>query len=150
METVLHHKQGSDYAIFALKGISLPFDRKGKHRTLHSSVFFFINSYMKFGQLLQLLEAKKDKPVPKIVKRLRSQLQAKGMNPGQAAAVANKTLQKSGVLKSGSMELTKKGSDRTAMGAAGRAKDRAAKRSGRSVKSYVYSKKTNRATLKKD
>ena len=102
---------------------------------------------MKFGQLLQLLE---DKDVPPIVKRLRSQLETKGMNAGQAAAVANKTLQKSGVLKKGSMTLTSKGKKRQAMGAEGRAKDRAAKRSGKSTKDYVYSKKTNRATLKKD
>lgn len=102
---------------------------------------------MTFGKLLQLLE---DKEVPAIVKRLRSQLEAKGMNAGQAAAVANKTLQKSGVLKKGSMSLTDKGKKRQKMGAEGRAKDRAAKRSGRSTKDYVYSKKTNRATLKKD
>lgn len=102
---------------------------------------------MKFGHLIQLLEGK---DVPAIVHRLRGQLEAKGMNPGQAAAVANKTLQKSGVLKSGSMKLTTKGKKRQKMGAAGRAKDRAAKRSGKSVKNYVYSKKTNRATLKKD
>lgn len=102
---------------------------------------------MKFKELLQLLEGK---DVPAIVKRLRSQLEAKGMNAGQAAAVANKTLQKSGVLKKGSMTLTDKGEKRQKMGAAGRAKDRAAQRSGRSTKDYVYSKKTNRATLKKD
>lgn len=102
---------------------------------------------MKFKDLLQLLEGKE---VPAIVKRLRSQLQAKGMNPGQAAAVANKTLQNSGVLKSGSMTLTDKGKKRQKMGAAGRAKDRASERSGKSVKDYIYSKKTNRATLKKD
>jgi hypothetical protein len=54
------------------------------------------------------------------------------------------------VLKKGSMTLTDKGKKRQKMGAAGRAKDRAAQRSGRSTKEYVYSKKTNRATLKKD
>jgi len=102
---------------------------------------------MKFKDLIQLLEGE---DVPAIVKRLRSQLKAKGMNAGQAAAVANKTLQKSGVLKKGSMTLTRKGKERQEMGAAGRAKDRAAKRSGRSTDDYVYSKKTNRATLKKD
>jgi len=102
---------------------------------------------MKFGELIQLLEGEE---VPAIVKRLRSQLKAKGMNAGQAAAVANKTLQKSGVLKKGSMTLTSKGKKRQKMGAAGRAKDRAAQRSGRSTREYVYSKKTNRATLKKD
>jgi hypothetical protein len=102
---------------------------------------------MKYSELIQILEQKTSKP--KIVKRLESQLKAKGMNPGQAAATASKTLQKSGVLKKGSLELTKKGEKRTKMGAEGRAKDRAAKRSGKSTKQYVYSKKTNRATLKK-
>ena len=102
---------------------------------------------MKFGELIQLLEGEE---VPAIVKRLRSQLKAKGMNAGQAAAVANNTLQRSGVLKKGSMTLTSKGKKRQKMGAAGRAKDRAAQRSGRSTKDYVYSKNTNRATLKKD
>jgi len=45
-------------------------------------------------------------------------------------------------------KLTSKGKKRQAMGAAGRAKDRAAKASGKSVKAYKYNKKTNRATLK--
>ena len=36
------------------------------------------------------------------------------------------------------------------MGAAGRAKDRAAKRSGRSVGDYKYNPQTNTATLKED
>lgn len=110
---------------------------------------FGIHTYMRFGQLLHLLEEKSKESVPPIVKRLRSQLKAKGMNAGQAAAVANKTLQRSGVLKGGSMTLTSKGKKRQKMGAAGRAKDRAATSSGRSTKDYVYSKKTNRATLKK-
>lgn len=101
---------------------------------------------MKYGELLQLLEAKK---TPKIVKRLVSQLERKGMNTGQANAVARKTLQKSGVLKKGSDTLTTKGEKRTAMGAEGRAKDREARRQGKSAKDFVYSKKTNRATLKK-
>lgn len=100
---------------------------------------------MKFGNLVHILEGS----VPPIVKRLRSQLKAKGMSSGSAAAIANKTLQDSGVLKKGSMELTKKGKERQAMGAEGRAKDRAAQRSGRDTEDYVYSKKTNRATLKK-
>lgn len=100
---------------------------------------------MKFGELIQLLESKS---VPAIVKRLRSQLIAKGMNVGQAAAVANKTLQKSGVLKRGSMSLTDKGKKRQAMGAEGRAKDRAAKYNGGNPSDYVYSKKTNRARKK--
>lgn len=101
---------------------------------------------MDFGTLLQFLN--ESKGIPPIVKRLRSQLKAKGMNPGQAAAVANKTLQKSGVLKPGSMELTKKGAERQRMGAEGRAKSRAAKYGGGKPSDYVYSKKTNRARKK--
>lgn len=105
---------------------------------------------MKYSQLLQILEqTEKRKTKPKIVKRLESQLKAKGMNPGQAAATAAKTLQKSGVLEKGSLKLTKKGQKRTKMGAEGRAKDRAAKKSNRKPSDFVYSKKTNRATLKK-
>lgn len=46
-------------------------------------------------------------------------------------------------------KLTSKGKKRQAMGNAGRAKDRAAKRSGKSASSYNYNPKTNRATLKK-
>lgn len=87
---------------------------------------------------------------PKIFTRLKSQLRTKGMNPGQAAAVATKTLQKSGSLKKGSTQATAKGVKRGEMGAAGRAKDRAVRYGGgkHSAKDYTYSKKTNRATLK--
>ena len=45
-------------------------------------------------------------------------------------------------------ELTSEGKKRQKMGNAGRAKDRAAKKSGKSTKAYKYNKKTNRATLK--
>ena len=68
--------------------------------------------------------------MPKILERLVSQLQAKGMPQSRAYATATSTLQKAGDLKPGSTEPTKKGVQRTAMGAAGRAKDRAAKASG--------------------
>ena len=87
--------------------------------------------------------------MPQIMDRLVSQLKKKGMNRAQAYAVATKTLQKSGSLKKGSNKLTSKGKKRQAMGASGRAKDRAATKSGKSKSSYVYSKKTNRATLKR-
>jgi hypothetical protein len=85
---------------------------------------------------------------PKILTRLKSQLRAKGMNPGQAAAVAQKTLQKSGSLKKGTATATHKGDRRSAMGAAGRAKDRAAHASGHKASAYSYNSKTNRARLK--
>lgn len=44
--------------------------------------------------------------------------------------------------------LTAQGKARQAMGASGRAKDRAAKQSGHSPDDYTYDPKTNRATLK--
>jgi len=83
---------------------------------------------------------------PKILVRLIRQLVTKGMPVGMAHATARKTLQKSGSLKPGSDAATAKGAKRCKMGAAGRAKDRAAKRAGHSPGSYVYNSKTNRAT----
>lgn len=44
--------------------------------------------------------------------------------------------------------LTAEGKKRQAMGNDGRAKDRAAKRSGKKASAYKYNSKTNRATLK--
>lgn len=85
----------------------------------------------------------------KLKKRLVGQLKKKGMSESKAHAVATKTLQKSGSMKKGSSKLTSKGKKRQSMGASGRAKDRASKASGRSSREYSYSKKTNRATLKK-
>ena len=86
--------------------------------------------------------------MPQIMDRLVSQLRRKGLSKSKAYAVATSTLQKSGSLKKGSNKLTSKGKKRQAMGASGRAKDRAASKSGRSKNAYSYSKKTNRATLK--
>ncbi len=90
----------------------------------------------------------------KILTRLEGQLRAKGMAPGKAAAVAISTLQRAGDLKKGSTEATPKGIQRGNMGADGRAKDRAAKASSskgviHKPGDFSYSKKTNRATLKK-
>jgi len=84
--------------------------------------------------------------MPKILDRLVNQLKAK--NVANPYAVATSQLQKSGVLKKGTQKLTPKGAKRQAMGAEGRAKDRAAKYSGKKSSEFVYSKKTNRATLK--
>lgn len=83
-----------------------------------------------------------------ILKRLVTQLERQGMPTGMANAVARKRLQESGILRKGSDELTAYGKKRQAMGAAGRAKSRAAKKSGRPESDYVYSSKTNRARLK--
>jgi hypothetical protein len=45
--------------------------------------------------------------------------------------------------------LTRSGKERDSLGAEGRAKDRASKRSGKTPSAYKYNSKTNRATLKK-
>ena len=87
--------------------------------------------------------------MPKLYDRLVSQLEAQGVKNPHAVATAR--LKKSGLLKPGTRKLTEKGKKRQAMGAAGRAKDRAAKASqtGKKPSQFKYSKKTNRATLKK-
>lgn len=85
--------------------------------------------------------------MPDIYKRLVSQMKAKGANNPHAAATA--ALQKTGNMKKGTRKLTEKGKRRSILGAAGRAKDRAAKESGRSPSAYSYNARTNRATLKK-
>lgn len=86
--------------------------------------------------------------MPKILERLVSQLQAKGKSKQAAYAIATSALQKSGNLKKGTQEATAKGERRGAMSAGERAKDRAAKRLGKSPSKFKYSSKTNRATLK--
>ena len=80
--------------------------------------------------------------------RLVSQLKHKGMPTAKANAIATSTLIRGGMLKKGSLEMTAKGVKRTAMGAAGRAKDRASKDSGHAAGDYKYNAQTNRATLK--
>lgn len=88
--------------------------------------------------------------MPKILERLVSQLEAKGMSKSKAFAVATSSLQKAGDLKPGSQQLTEKGEVRQKMGAAGRAKDRAATKSGKhGTAEYKYNQLTNRARLKK-
>jgi hypothetical protein len=77
-----------------------------------------------------------------------SQLKSKGYNDQSAHAIAVSALQKSGNLKPGTEEATAKGAKRGNMSPAARAKDRAAKRSGKATTAYKYNKKTNRATLK--
>lgn len=83
--------------------------------------------------------------MPKILDRLVSQLKANGMSEKQAYAVAVSQLQKSGNLKKGSLEATKKGKVRGQMTPAQRAKDRAAKKSGGKPSDYKYNKKNNSA-----
>lgn len=87
--------------------------------------------------------------MPDILERLVSQLQAKGMPKAKAFAVATKKLQESGSLKPDSQKLTSQGKKRSEMGAAGRAKDRAAKKAGRKASDYTYNQMANTARLRK-
>lgn len=87
--------------------------------------------------------------MPAILERLVSQLKAKGMPENKAYAVATSTLQKSGSLKKGTSDMTAKGKKRSAMGAAGRAKDRAAKVSGHKASDFKYNQLNNTARLKR-
>jgi len=87
--------------------------------------------------------------MPKILERLKSQLMSKGMPKPQAFAVATSQLQKHGILKKGTQQLTPKGNVRNSMTAGERAKDRASQESGHAKGAYNYNAKTNRATLKK-
>jgi hypothetical protein len=83
--------------------------------------------------------------MPKILERVVSQLEAKGMPKSQAFAVGTSAMQKAGNLKPGTQELTPKGAKRQAMGAAGRAKDRAAKEQNAKASEFTYNPRTNRA-----
>lgn len=87
---------------------------------------------------------------PQILRRLTSQLAARGVN--NAESVAREQLTKNGILRPGTDQLTFYGSTRNAMTPGERAKDRAAKYTGhkRSPADYNYDPKTNRATLKKE
>lgn len=83
--------------------------------------------------------------MPAIAERLKRQLAAKGEKDAESKAYA--FLNKAGVLKGS--KLTPKGEKRQAMGAAGRAKYRAAKASGGSPSGYEYDKATNSAKRKR-
>lgn len=83
--------------------------------------------------------------MPAILERLTRQLASKGNKNARSMAAA--LLTKNGQMKDG--KLTAKGKRRQALGAAGRAKDRAAKYNGGKPSDYKYSPKTNRATKKK-
>jgi hypothetical protein len=76
--------------------------------------------------------------------RLTRQLAARGVKGAKGMAIA--LLTKRGHLKEG--KLTPEGQKRQALGNAGRAKDRAVKRSGGSPEEYSYNPKTN-STKKK-
>ena len=78
--------------------------------------------------------------MPKLVDRLAKQTGSKGM------AIA--LLKKRGHMTAGG-KLTKEGKKRQSMGASGRAKSRAAKKSGGKPSQYKYNRRTNTATKKK-
>ena len=80
----------------------------------------------------------------KLPDRLTRQLAASGVKNAKETAYA--ILTKRGHMKDG--QLTKEGKAREALGAAGRAKDRESRRSGRDPSDYKYDAKTNSATLK--
>lgn len=81
-----------------------------------------------------------------LVDRLTSQLASKGMKDAQGEAIA--ILKRRGHLDNDG-KLTTEGQKRQTMGPEGRAKDRAAKATGRSPAAYKYNPKTNTATLKR-
>lgn len=89
--------------------------------------------------------------MPKLLERLKSQIQATGKDEQSAYAIATSALQKRGHLKPGTQELTAAGKRRQDLGNAGRAKDREAKYSGGKHKpsDYSYNPRTNAATLRK-
>ena len=78
--------------------------------------------------------------------RLSKQLKSRGVKNSEGVAAG--LLKKRGQMDSKG-KLTKKGKKRQAMGAASRAKDRAAKYGKHKKSEYKYNSKTNRATLKK-
>ena len=84
-----------------------------------------------------------------ILTRLEQQLiKDRGMSKPTAHNIAVKTLQDSGSIYRGTETLTAKGEARTAMGAKGRAIDRASKRLNRPESDFIYSSRTNRAKVK--
>ena len=84
-----------------------------------------------------------------IEQRLIEQLKAKGKSEGEARAIARAKMKQAGNVKSDG-SLTAKGEARSKLGAAGRAKDRAAKASGKKASEYTYNQLNNTARLKKD
>ncbi len=80
----------------------------------------------------------------KLPERLTRQLAAKGVDNAKDTAYA--ILTKRGHMKDG--KLTAEGKSREAMGAGGRAKDRAARYNGGKPSDYAYDPKTNTAKKK--
>lgn len=87
-------------------------------------------------------------PANNVVHRLFEQLKAQGFGDEAASEIAIAKSVEHGNFDRKAMELTGQGRERSRMGAAGRAIDRAAKAAGRHETDYRYNPKTNRATLK--
>lgn len=85
-------------------------------------------------------------PKSKLEARLTRQLAGRGQKG--AAGMAHALLVKRGDINADG-SLTAHGEQRQALGAAGRAKDRASKQSGRPPSDYKYDPHTNRARIKK-
>ena len=83
---------------------------------------------------------------PPLLERLTSQLASQGFKDPRTAALD--ILQSRGQAKADGT-LTPAGAKREALGAEGRALDRAATRTGRPASNFKYNKATNAATLKK-
>lgn len=81
-----------------------------------------------------------------LLERLTRQLASRGVKGAKGMAAA--LMKKRGQMTSNG-KLTKEGKKRQSMGNAGRAIDRASKRSDKSKSSYKYNPKTNKATPKK-
>ena len=80
-----------------------------------------------------------------LLSRLTRQLASKGIKGAKGMAIS--LLKKRGHLDNKG-NLTQEGKKRQSLGNSGRAKDRAAKKSGRKAKDFKYNAKTNRASLK--
>lgn len=87
-------------------------------------------------------------PEGNVVHRLYSQLQKQGHDDDAAEEIALAKAAEHGNFDRAQMELTNQGRERSRLGAAGRAIDRAAKTSGHAESAYRYNARTNRATLK--
>jgi hypothetical protein len=87
--------------------------------------------------------------MPAILDRLVGQLKAKGKDSNAAHAIAISSLQKAGNLKKGTVEPTAKGVKRGMMSPGARAKDRAAKETGKPPAAFKYNAQTNRGVMKK-
>lgn len=81
----------------------------------------------------------------KLLTRLTNQLRARGVDNAKGVAIS--LLKKRGQMDSKG-RLTEKGEKAEKRGRDGRAKDRAAKYSGRKADDFKYNPKTNRAKLK--